>query len=372
VQDLSVQVGDNDEPGALVDLVDGSLLVFEDALDNFFGDPADPRADLIAVTYRVVLTRSPVESVRITAASVPLRESEIRAGGKGIGMVAGPVNGGSIPSESGVSLLFDRNNWFVPQEITVFALADDLAEGRRFINIQHTVIQGAEPGDGGEYDSLIIPGVTVEVIDDDVAEVVVVETGDGTLVAEGTGAVPAFDTYAVLLSRAPEAGATVLIDVVTAGQLGVFSGATPITTPLQFTDGNWRTPQFVTVKALDDVDRESTHFSRIAHRLASAIDPFLNVRIADVARGLAAAVNADTSATYRATASGASLTVGDDAAFTAIHASEYRLIDAAASRPRSSARVTVQLAGELTQVTPGVEPQRRHPAPGARGGRDPG
>ena len=42
-QDVSAQVHDNDAPGAVVDLVDGSLLVFEESATNFFG-VSDPRA----------------------------------------------------------------------------------------------------------------------------------------------------------------------------------------------------------------------------------------------------------------------------------------------------------------------------------------
>ena len=87
MQDLSVNVADNDEAGRVVDLVDGPLRVFEDARTT--SSQADrPARRLITATYRIVLTRSPTESVRITAAPVPLREGERRAGAKGIGLAA--------------------------------------------------------------------------------------------------------------------------------------------------------------------------------------------------------------------------------------------------------------------------------------------
>ena len=63
-------------------------------------------------SYLIVLTRSPEEDVQVTAAPIPLRESEQRAGGKGIAL-----NG----SETGVVLVFNRSNWFIPQRITVTA-----------------------------------------------------------------------------------------------------------------------------------------------------------------------------------------------------------------------------------------------------------
>ena len=66
----------------------------------------------------------------------------------------------------------------VPQTVSVFAVGDALAEGERSIVIQHSVSEGVSADDGGAYDGLIIPGVSVRVIDDDVSEVVIVETGN--------------------------------------------------------------------------------------------------------------------------------------------------------------------------------------------------
>ena len=119
----------------------------------------DPKSH---ATYSVVLTRAPEENVRVTAAPVPLREDEKKAGGLGI-----QLDG----SDVGKVLFFDRNNWHIPQTVTVTAPQDLLAEGRRFINIQHSVVQGGNPDDGGAYDELIVPGVGIgsEDVDADVA-----------------------------------------------------------------------------------------------------------------------------------------------------------------------------------------------------------
>src|SRR5690606_21344373 len=125
VQDVVGNVGDNDEAGVIVMREDGPLRVFESVTAD---------SGLIVYTYKIVLTRAPEETVRITAAPVPLSESDERAGGAGI-----RLNG----SDAGVTLQFDRNNWFIAQTITVTAVDDQLAEGRRSINIQHTVVEGA-------------------------------------------------------------------------------------------------------------------------------------------------------------------------------------------------------------------------------------
>ncbi len=96
------------------------------------------------------------------------------------------------------------------------APSDDLAEGRRSLSIQHQVIQGARDTDGGAYDRLATLGVTVDVVDDDAASVVVVPLAGsllsngvdlGTLVSENPqgqdSALPQYDYYAVMLRRAP-------------------------------------------------------------------------------------------------------------------------------------------------------------------------
>src|SRR5262249_16871506 len=152
VQDVSAHIGDNDEAGIIVLQDGGPIRVFE-----------DPTADagLIVFTYKIVLTRSPEESVRITASPVEPSEGEAKAGGKG-----SRLNG----SEVGVTLLFDRTNWFVPQIVYVTAPNDALAEGRRVVNIQHSVVEGATAIDGGAYDALAVPGVFTTVVDDDAAE----------------------------------------------------------------------------------------------------------------------------------------------------------------------------------------------------------
>ncbi|HEX6130279.1 MAG TPA: hypothetical protein VF044_01015, partial [Actinomycetota bacterium] len=314
--DISTQVGDNDEPGAVV-TTPNMLRVFEEQFDT-----GDPRLPLVLATYSIVLTRSPEETVRITASPSPVRESEARAGGEGIAL-AGP---GGTPNEKGTTLLFDRTNWFIPQLVTVVALPDFLAEGRRYIAIQHTVIEGAKAGDGGAYDGLNLRGVMVEVIDDEVADVVVAETGEDTLVAEGSGAVPGQDSYWIVLTRAPALGSTVRISISSDAQLLLFEedGVTPLAYVEFDGDGldgdDWNDPRRVVVKAKDDPHKEGTHYSRIAHLLTGSIDDFLDITVANVAAGLGSAVLGNPSETYDAEFDQATgtLTISNDRAFSFI------------------------------------------------------
>ena len=107
-QGISANVADNDAPGVVVNLVQGPLRVFE--------SPGAP-SSLIVAQYTVVLSRAPEEDVSVTAAPVAMRESDRLAGGKSIAL-----NG----NEAGVTLIFNRSNWFTPQTVFVTAL-DDVA-----------------------------------------------------------------------------------------------------------------------------------------------------------------------------------------------------------------------------------------------------
>ena len=170
VQDLPVKVADNDAAGIVINQVDGPIRVFEKVLDSVAAGV------FVRNSYTVVLTRSPRETVRVTAAPVALSETESQSGGKNI-----MLNG----SDLGATLFFDRTNWFIPQTITVSAhrdtsnLDDDvLAQGSRSVVIQHSVVEGASVDDRSEYDNLAVLSVVADVIDDDSADVVVVPSNN--------------------------------------------------------------------------------------------------------------------------------------------------------------------------------------------------
>ncbi|MCC6235017.1 MAG: calcium-binding protein, partial [Verrucomicrobiales bacterium] len=287
VQDLSVKVADNDGAGVVVRLKQGPLRVFESGL-------ALP--GIVSAVYEVVLTRSPEESVSVTASPVVGRERDRKAGGKGVAL---------NESESGITLLFDRTNWFLPQTVVVSAPADDLAEGRQFINIQHRVIQGGNAEDGGDYDLLAAPGVMVEVIDDDAADVVVIPTEGENFVTEHPSGHAPTDRYYLLLSRQPTGD--VVLGVSTDGQiqvLGTDAGGT-----LRLTAQTWDDGLGFDVRAVNDTLAEGMHFSRIQYGIQSSLDSYLALGNADVLHGLAASVNGILTSRVNATVAGGQLTL---------------------------------------------------------------
>jgi len=252
---LVANISDNDEASVRITPLNGPLRVAE-PMDDPNGDPVVP--GFLSKQYTVVLTRAPEEDVRITASVATISEDDRKNGGKGIA-----VNG----SESGASLLFRRADWNVPQTITVTAPADTLAEGVRFIDIRHAIIQGSSDADGGRYDRLALPTLKVEVVDADAALVVIKQSQNQTRVAEATAANNHTDTYTVVLSKAPTADVTIGLGIVPDE-----NGVTHVNldeTTLTFTDQNWHVPQPVTVTAATDQLTEGTHYARLTHTVTS-------------------------------------------------------------------------------------------------------
>ena len=109
-----------------------------------------------------------------------------------------------------MTLLFDRNNWFMPQTITVFAYRRRRSPRARASSpIQHIVVQGASPDDGGAYDGLAAPGVIVAGRRRRHAErSCFVPVGDSTLLVSenATGALPKTDSLPAARSRTPPNG----------------------------------------------------------------------------------------------------------------------------------------------------------------------
>lgn len=291
VQDISANVADNDAPGVVIQM-DQPLRVFEGGLAD-----DDLRKFMVYAVYSVVLTRSPEEEVRVTASPSLPRESESAAGGEGI-LLKREGDPDAAASAQGITLLFDRTNWFIPQRVMVIAPQDDLAEGTRIYNIQHSVMQGARPDDGGAYDGIPVLGVVATVIDDDTAGVLVVQTGGNTVVAEGG----ATDTYSVVLTKAPAGEVHIAISVPD-GQVETDKSV------LIFTPENWNKPQVVTVTAVNDEVVEGTHFSRIRHDITSSLADFYNLNTQDVARGLEASIRGDLFANVDVSRSGDTLTI---------------------------------------------------------------
>ncbi|MFT5526548.1 MAG: hypothetical protein ACI9HK_004525, partial [Pirellulaceae bacterium] len=288
VRDQPVKVADNDEAGIVITPIKGALRVFEETLTA-----AAPM--LVASEYSVVLTRSPRETVRVAASPIGLSESVKTAGGKNL-----LLNG----LENGTTLFFDRTNWFIPQIITVSTPDDALAQGNRTSVIQHKVIEGVSADDRGAYDNLAVLSVPVEVIDNDSASVVIVQSNDDTTVAENaSGDLPASDQYYILLSQEPRGDVTLFLNSDDL-QLTDVSGDSLTDQTFTFSNSDWanRLPQTITVSAFDDELAEGVHYARIQHNIADVTsqDNFLNLNLKGLVDNLGISINGDTGAGYTA------------------------------------------------------------------------
>ncbi|HAM72035.1 MAG TPA: hypothetical protein DCM86_10365, partial [Verrucomicrobiales bacterium] len=323
---VSANVADSDAAGVVINMISGPIRVFESPSQE------EVAGGLVHATYSVVLTRSPLETVQVTAVPTLPTRQEQRAGGLGVAL-----NG----RLDGTSLFFDRTNWFIPQIITVTAPDDVLAEGLRRINIQHSVKQGGSADDGGEYDRLSLPTVVAEVIDNDAAGVLVAGARDGNVVAEA-GRNATTSAYQVVLTRAPSGNVVIDLshDLHLATQ-GPASGSL-----LTFTPQDWYIPQTVTISAVDDNSAQGLIYSRIAHQLdltgrngAGTLDGYLALGLGDVARGLAAELSGDSVAQLQVT-----ILPGSGGTTITVTAPNLSPIDA-----RSFSPSLVSLGGDATE-----------------------
>ena len=294
VRDVSVDVRDNEEAEVVVLFEIGPIRVFENGLGGI----------LTVNSYQVVLSRAPEENVTVKAVPVALRESVLKAGGKGVALSV--TTDANLADENGIELTFNRNDWWVPQTVYVFAPQDTLAEGTNGFTIVHRTQQGSSPKDGGAYDGLAVLGVVAMVVDDDAASVLIAPYDNSAsfpqvfepLVAEGGAIVgggtdpdaPAAlqtDGYWVVLTKAPTGNVVVnfsfdsQIEFVSATGPGVSASGNSGT--ISFTTSDWSTARKITVKAVNDTAREGTHYSRIVHTVDPAtLNYFLGVTTGNV------------------------------------------------------------------------------------------
>ncbi len=104
---------------------------------------------------------------------------------------------------------------------------------------------------------------------DDVAGIVLVQSGGNTVVAEGG----ATDNYTLVLTSQPTANVSIALT-------GTQVTATP--TPLVFTSANWNLPQEVTVTAIDDAQIEGNHTGSVSSTVTSADSNYSSAILAAV------------------------------------------------------------------------------------------
>jgi large repetitive protein len=219
VTDVAVPVVDNDSAAVMIVPSGGTTNVAE-------GGGAD--------SYGVVLTSEPTAPVTVTIGT----------------------DGQSTPSP-GTVLTFDATNWFVAKTVTVNAADDFIDEdGPHPSVLTHTVTSGDLV-----YHGIFAADVPITVADNDIASVVLSESGVDTSVVEGgTG-----DELFLQLDTQPTAPVTIDLTDLT-GEL-TFSPSTVV-----FTPANWSLPQEIGVAAIDDPDYESTHSGWIDFTVTSG-DP---------------------------------------------------------------------------------------------------
>ncbi|MFC1820793.1 hypothetical protein ACFLZG_06895, partial [Thermodesulfobacteriota bacterium] len=270
VDDVSAVVADNEEPGIII-LPENDPMRLTEGSDN-------------TIKYRVLLTQAPENDVRVFASPSLPKEADRAAGALGL-----VLNG----SELGATLLFTRNDWHQPKFIILEAPDDFVTEGLQTITIQHSVSEGGDATDGDPYDGIQVATISVKVVDDDAASVILTPTEGETLVFEQWALIRS-DTYNIELAKPPAEGATVTIRIQTDGQVLVRDQADPSIAPSQqidvvFSDTDLR--KTIEVFAFQDDMYEGIHYSRITHEVISPLDAYFNITKNDVLYGLAEGIN---------------------------------------------------------------------------------
>ena len=159
----------------------------------------------------------------------------------------------SVATVSPASHTFTTSNWSTPKTFTVTGANDDIDNAT---NHTTTLAHSHEASDN-DYGSVTVPSVTVAVTDDDVAGLTVSESA--FTLDEGATA-----TYTVVLHTQPPTG-----DARVSVSSSATTAATASPTSLTFTSSNWKDPQTVTVRGVDDdyIDPEDRR-AKIRHRVS--------------------------------------------------------------------------------------------------------
>src|SRR3569833_411691 len=189
------------------------------------------------------------------------------------------------------AVTFNASNRNAPQDITIAAVDNTIAEGAH-----SDVIQQAVTSSDSRYGVLTLSDIAVNITDNDTPGVTVSESNGGTQVTEGG----ADDIYTVILNSQP--ANDVVITITGDSQLNI----TPST--LTFTTFNWNLPQTVTVSAVDDGDIEGGHSATIAHSSSSSDVNYNGVTIGSVTAQI---IDNDTVATMEFIGDDAVLREGD-------------------------------------------------------------
>ena len=236
ITDVTVTVVDDDGAGVTITESDGAT-VTTDALGE-------------ADTYMVVLNTMPTGDVTITMAS---------------GDVA-------IATVDPATLTFTSSDWSTAQTVTVTNVGDLVAqENDRTVAISHS-----STSTDGSYNTIDIRDVTVTVVDDDIAAVVITQSDNSTAVTEAAGD-DNTDTYTLVLASRPIADVSI---AVASSNLAI---ATVNPATLTFTSITHNMAQTVTVTGVDDnVAQGRARTVAISHSTSSNDAVYAGITIDDV------------------------------------------------------------------------------------------
>jgi len=171
--------------------------------------------DLSSVKYAVALTRPPKGVVSFSAIPAGYKSNDLDGQADVIYPQGVLLNG----SDKGVTLLFDKSNWYKQQIITVTAPTDsealnDGVEGHQAYEIQHSIIEDGAL-DGDDYDNVEVNPFVVNVVDVDSPSVVVLPAQKQLIVGElnegQDNYASGYNTYQLVLSKQPTKPVTVNI-----------------------------------------------------------------------------------------------------------------------------------------------------------------
>ena len=178
-----------------------------------------------------------------------------------------PAAGGPLSS-----LTFTPADWSTAQTVTVNAADDQIDDGDSTYTIDMTFT-----GSDEKYSELDVAGISVTIVDNDEAGIIIEPTTDLTTSEAGGQA-----TFTVVLCSEPVADVTIDLPSTDLGE-GTVQPAS-----ITFTSANWETPQTVTVHGVDDlIDDGDTPYS-IATEVSSDDSKYSALDPADVSL-----VNAD-------------------------------------------------------------------------------
>jgi hypothetical protein len=153
------------------------------------------------------------------------------------------------------SLTFTASNWNVTQSVTLTGLDDALVDGPVISQLRFAFAASSP----GAYASALPKSVAVTTSDNEIAGLVIAESGGSTLVSEAGSS----DTITVRLTARPVQNVILTIQSLDTSEFTV----SPMT--LTFTPVNWNAPQTVTIVGVDDSILDGSQTSALRIRVDS-------------------------------------------------------------------------------------------------------